>query len=169
MGKMKKVTVRLGQYDGSQREVTFLGELLANHQELDIPGVNLSGTSYDLYRVKRGYRVFEKRWMNGEGKDRQNYAKLSNVLSEDELLEQFALVANKAGIFEKQDLDFEQILESQKTVLLAVNSNGARLLPYTLSNVEELIELAHFVVDQEDVSKDIRGEFESVIGKIEIL
>ena len=163
---MQKITVQLGNYDGSQRNITFTGELLKTRKELDIPDDDLQGTQYDLYQVKKGYRVFEKRWENGQGEKRQNYAKLSDVLTEAELLESFALIANDAGIFEKVDLDLEKAIENEKTVLLAVNDISARLLPYTLASVEELIELAHFLIDQEEIPKDIKVEFNNVLERL---
>ena len=164
--KMQKVTVQLGNYDRSLKNVTFIGELLKTRQDLDIPDDESQGTQYDLYRVKKGYRVFEKRWASGQGEKRQNYAKLSDVLTEAELLESFAIIANDAGIFEMVDLDDEQATENQKTVLLAANDEGTRLLPYTLANVEELIELAHFAVDQEEIPKDIKAEFKSALDRL---
>ena len=164
---MKKITVQLGNYDGSLRNITFLGDLLKTIKDLDYPDDERSGTSYDLYHVKKGYRVYEKRWTNGKGTDRQNYAKLSKVLSEDELLEEFPFLANAVGIFETKDLDNEQTIENEKTVLLAVNEDRARLLPYTLASVEELIDLGYLVLSQDDVSNKIKGKFKSVIGKFE--
>jgi hypothetical protein len=164
MSKMKKVTVQHGNYDGSQTNVVFKGELLKTRKELDIPGDESSGISYDLYRVSKGYRVFEKRWTSGQGQNRQNYAKLSGVLNEAELLENFAPLANDAGIFERLDLDFEEAIVNEKTVLLAVNDAGARLLPYTLAKVEELIELALCLLDQEDVPQDLKADFEHALA-----
>ena len=164
---MQKITVQVGNYDGSQKSVIFTGELLKTQQEFDAPNDKSRGTEYILYRVPNGYRVHEKRWTNGQGKKRQNYAKLSRVLSERELLEKFAQLANYAGIMETEDLDSEEMIQTEKTILLAVNDSSAKLLPYTLANVEELIELAHFLIEQEEVSKDIRAEFESAIGKFQ--
>jgi hypothetical protein len=102
---MAKVTVRVGNYDSSQKDITFSGELIASYQEFEVPKDQSIGTQYDLYKVRRGYRVFEKRWTNGGGAKRQNYAKLSKVLTKAELLEKFALVANYAGIFETVNFD----------------------------------------------------------------
>jgi hypothetical protein len=164
MSKMKKVTIQLGNYDGSQRNVVFKGELLKTREDLDIPDDESYGTSYDLYRVSKGYRVFERRWASGQGKKRQNYAKLSKVLTETELLKDFALLANEAGIFEKLDLDFEEVTVSEKTVLLAVNEAGARLLPYMLAKVEALMELGLCLLDQEDVPQDLKAELEQALG-----
>jgi len=164
MSKMQKVTVQLGNYDGSQTNVTFKGALLKTRKELDIPDDESSGASFDLYRVSKGYRVFEKRWTSGLGHKRQNYAKLSKVLTEAELLEDFAPLANEAGIFEKVDLDDEETFVNEKTVLLAVNDAGARLLPYTLAKVEELIELGMCLLDQEDVPQDVKADFEHALG-----
>ena len=53
--------------------------------------------------------------------------------------------------------------ENRKTVLIAVNDEGARLLPYTLENVEELTELAFCLSDQEDIPEDLKAEFVSVL------
>ena len=53
----------------------------------------------------------------------------------------------------------------EKTVLLAASATNTRLLPYSLSNVEELIELAHFLLDQHDVPEEIRGEFETALAR----
>ena len=167
MAKMHKISVQVGNYDGSQKNIVFMGALLTTRKVLDFPDDETSGTSYDLYRVKKGYRVFEKRWATGQGKKRQNYAKLSKVLREDELLEDYASLANEIGIVETLDLDDEEMIQTEKTILLAVNENSARLLPYTLANVDELIELAHFLVEQEEIPKDIRAEFKSAIGKFE--
>ena len=169
MAKMHKITLQLGNYDGSQKNIVFMGTLLTTRKELDFPGNETSGTQYDLYRVKKGYRVFEKRWTTGQGKKRQNYAKLSKILREDELLEDFANLANEIGIVETLDLDDEEMIQTEKTILLAVNDSSAKLLPYTLANVEELMELAHFLIEQEEIPKDIRAEFESAIGKFEDL
>jgi len=162
---MNKIIVQLGNYDGSLKNITFMGELLKNRQELDIPGDESQGTQYDLYQVKNGYRVFEKRWTTGQGEKRQNYAKLSNVLSEDMLLERFPLLANEIGIFEKEDLDTEDAIQNKKTVLLAANDEHTRLLPYTLENFEELIELARCSVDQDDVPEDLRKEFKAALDR----
>ena len=167
MAKMHKITVQVGNYDGSQKNIVFMGTLLTTRKALDFPGDETSGTSYDLYRVKKGYRVFEKRWTIGQGKKRQNYAKLSKVLREDELLEDYASLANEIGIIETLDLDDEETIQTEKTILLAVNENSARLLPYTLANVEELMELAHFLIEQEEIPKDIRAEFEGVLGEFD--
>ena len=165
MGKTQQITVQIGNYDGSQTNVVFKGELLKTRREPDIPDDEWQGTQYDLYRVKKGYRVFEKRWANGHGEKRQNYAKLSDVLTETELLEDFAPLANEAGIFERLDLDAEEATENQKTVLLAANDSGSRLLPYTLANVEELIELGQCLVDQDDVPEDLRSDFKSALDR----
>ena len=56
--------------------------------------------------------------------------------------------------------------ENEETVLVAVNSNTkeARLLPYTLANVEELIELALCLLDQEDVPQDLKADFEHALA-----
>jgi hypothetical protein len=164
MGKMQKIAVQVGNYDGSLKNITFTGELQKTLQEFDAPNDESHGTQYDLYRVKKGYRVFERRWTNGQGENRQNYARLSDVLTEAELLEKFTLLANYAGIIETQDLDGE-INENEKTVLLAVNGSGARLLPYTLANVEELIELAHFLRDQENIPGDVQAEIKGTLER----
>lgn len=105
MGKMQKITVQIGSYAGAVKNVTFSGELLKTRREFDAPNDESHGTQHNLYRVSRGYRVYEKRWTNGGGVKRQNYAKLSKVLTKAELLEKFTLLANYAGIFEPVDLD----------------------------------------------------------------
>jgi len=163
---MEKITVRVGQYDGSQKEIVFIGELLKTQQEFDAPGDKSRGTEYTLYRLPKGaYRVYEKRWANGQGEKRKNYARLSRVYTQAELLEKFPLLANYAGIVETQDLDTDSELdEDEKTALLAADTKGTRLLSYSLANVEELIELAHFLLDQEDVPDGIKTEFEGVLG-----
>jgi len=165
---MEKITVRVGRYDGSQKEIVFIGELLETQQEFDAPGDKSRGTEYALYRVPRGaYRVYEKRWANGQGDKRKNYARLSRVYTQAELLEKFPLLANYAGIVETQDLDTgSELDEDEKTVLLAADTKGTRLLPYSLANVEELIELAHFVLDQKDIPEEIQGEFENALGRL---
>ena len=162
---MKKVTVRVGQYDGSEKDIVFIGELRKTQQEFDAPNDKSRGTEYALYRVPQGYRVYEKRWANGQGQKRQNYAKLSKVLTQAELLKKFASLANYAGIFETEDLDTHS--ENETTILLAVNRSSARLLPYTLANVDELIEMGRFLLDQEDVPDDIQAEIKGVIDRIE--
>ena len=169
MSEMQKITVRVGQYDGSQKEIAFIGELLKTQQEFDAPNDKSRGTEYSLYRVPKGaYRIYEKRWANGQGDRRKNYARLSRVYTEAELLEKFPILANRAGIFETEDIDTDSELdEDEKTVLLAADTKGTRLLPYTLANVEELIELAHFLLDQEDTPEEIRAEFESALEQIE--
>jgi len=163
---MEKITVRVGQYDGSQKEIVFIGEFLKTQQEFDAPGDKSRGTEYTLYRLPKGaYRVYEKRWANGQGEKRKNYARLSRVYTQAELLEKFPLLANYAGIVETQDLDTDSELdEDEKTALLAADTKGTRLLSYSLANVEELIELAHFLLDQEDVPDGIKTEFEGVLG-----
>jgi hypothetical protein len=56
--------------------------------------------------------------------------------------------------------------ENEKTVLVAVNSNTkeARLLPYTLANVEELIELAFGLSEERDIPEDLRAELIHALG-----
>jgi len=164
---MQKITVRVGQYDGSQKEITFIGELLKTQQEFDAPNDKSRGTEYSLYRVPKGaYRVYEKRWMNGQGNKRKNYSRLSRVYTEAELLEKFPILANSVGIFEAENLDSE-LDEDEKTVLLAADTKGTRLLSYNLANVEELIELAHFLLDQKDVPEEIRGEFANALARFD--
>ena len=161
---MQKITVRVGQYDGSEKDVVFTGELLQTQQEFDAPNDESRSTEYSLYRVPKGYRVFEKRRVSGQGQKRQNYAKLSNALNEKELLKRFPTLANYAGIFEKEDLDGSEI---QKAILLSASATGTQLLPYTLANVQELIELSHFLLNQEDVPEKIKGEFQNALGRFE--
>ena len=54
--------------------------------------------------------------------------------------------------------------ENKKTVLVAVNSDTkeARLLPYTLADIEELVELAH-CLEYEDIPEDLKKEFADVL------
>ena len=54
--------------------------------------------------------------------------------------------------------------ENEKTVLVAVNGKGARLLPYTLANVEELIELAFGLSEERDIPEDLRAELVHALG-----
>ena len=54
--------------------------------------------------------------------------------------------------------------ENGKTVLMAVNDVGARLLPYTLENVENLTELAFCLSDQEDIPEDLKADFVRAIA-----
>ena len=165
---MKRITVQVGTYDGSQKNVVFTGELLKTQREFDAPNDESRGTQYELYRVPKGYRVYEKRWANGQGhQKRQNYAKLSRVLTQAELLEKFPLLANYAGIIATDNADPDELInENEKTILLAANAEGTRLLPYTLANVEELIELAFFVSAQEDIPEDIQTEFKGVLERL---
>lgn len=165
---MQRITLQVGKYDGPQKKVVFMGELLETQQEFDAPNDQSRGIEYALYRVPKGYRVYEKRWTDGQGEKRQNYAKLSKVLSEAELLKKFDTLADYAGIPDIPDLDPDlEPSENGKTLLLAVNHSSARLIPYTLANVEELIELAHFLLDQHDVPEEIRGEFENALARFE--
>jgi hypothetical protein len=48
--------------------------------------------------------------------------------------------------------------ENEKTVLVAVNGKGARLLPYTLANVEELIELAFGLSEEHGIPEDLQAD-----------
>lgn len=118
---MEKITVRVGRYDGSQKDIVFIGELLKTQQEFDAPGDKSRGTEYTLYRVPNGYKVYERRWANGQGQKRQNYAKFSRVYTQTELLEKFPLLANYAGIFETEEVD-DEISEKEKTILLAAST-----------------------------------------------
>ncbi len=164
---MQKVTVQVGYLDGSLKNITFTGKLLIIRQELDNVGDDSRGTDYSLYRVKKGYRVFEKRWIKIKGKQKQNYSKLSGVFTKEELLEKFAVLANEAGMIETVDIDTKQksTQEDKKTFLVAVDgdSKKAWVLSYTLENVEKLIELGKYLVDQEDVPEDIKDDFGRVI------
>lgn len=56
----------------------------------------------------------------------------------------------------------------EKTMLVAVKSMSkeAWLLRYTLNDVKELIELAECLLDQEDVPKDIKSDFEGVLVRV---
>ena len=158
---MKQITVRVGNYNDSQENITFIGELLKTIQEFDSLNDKLQGREYNLYKVRRGYRVFEKRWTNGLGENRENYAKLSDVLKQTELLEKFTFFVNYPEIFEAVKADKE------KTILLAANRNNSRLLSYTLENIEQLIELGHFLLDQEEIPDDVKSEFKNVLDEIE--
>ena len=55
----------------------------------------------------------------------------------------------------------EQKSEGERTVLVAVKSQSkeAWLLPYTLENVDELIELSQCLLDQDDIPQDIKTDF----------
>ncbi|MGC1377208.1 MAG: hypothetical protein WA821_13340 [Anaerolineales bacterium] len=45
------------------------------------------------------------------------------------------------------------------TALLAFNGQGARLLSYSLGDVEDMIDLLHYLSDDEDVPEDLKTEF----------
>ena len=136
---MQRITVKVGSYDGSQKNVVLTGDLLKTQQEFDAPGDESRGTEYSLYRVPKGYRVYEKRWANGGAQKRQNYAKLSKVLTEAELLKKFTQLANYAGIIETEDADSEeQTGKNEKTVLLVASVEGTQLLPYHKSKKRDL-------------------------------
>ncbi|MGC1376665.1 MAG: hypothetical protein WA821_10590 [Anaerolineales bacterium] len=59
--------------------------------------------------------------------------------------------------------------EKERTVLLAVNSKGARLLPYTLADVEELAELISYLLSPEGIPEDLKADALSALEAFQAL
>ncbi|MGC1376445.1 MAG: hypothetical protein WA821_09485 [Anaerolineales bacterium] len=59
--------------------------------------------------------------------------------------------------------------EKERTVLLAVNSKGARLLPYTLADVEELAELISYFLSPEGIPEDLKADALSALEAFQAL
>ena len=59
--------------------------------------------------------------------------------------------------------------EKEKTVLVAVASDSkqARLLPYSLANVEELVEIIFYLLSLEIIREDLKAEVLSALEPLE--
>jgi len=65
--------------------------------------------------------------------------------------------------------ELETEAEKEKTVLLAVNSKSARLLPYTLANVEEWAEMITYFLRLESIPENLKADALSALEAFQTL
>lgn len=102
---MEKVELFVGDKYGKQKRVIFSGELVCSKRSLDNPPSDSRGCYQNLYKVTSGFRVYTENWSQWQGEEDENYMDISEVLSEQELIDQFGALATKAGIYETEELD----------------------------------------------------------------
>lgn len=103
---MQKVEVEVGFKYGKRKKIRFTGEEITYVRFLPQPNHDSRGTLQRLYKRPDGrYLVLTEEWSHWIGEDNSNYTELSPVLTTEELIDQYGVLASKAGIMEEEDLD----------------------------------------------------------------